>query len=109
MQIADRPDDRPRPSRRGCQNFPDPTSRRVTIGIADETLVPTMARQMADCQVPPRVGSRGGPARHTSLGLLEAVPVPGELHLDEAGDDPVTTVAYGPLAALWRHPDFETG
>ncbi|MCH2589052.1 MAG: PD-(D/E)XK nuclease family protein [Planctomycetales bacterium] len=111
VQIADRPDDQATTVAAWLSELPGPRrADDVTIGIADETLVPTMARQMADCQVPTRWVHEAALPDTRPWRLLEAVAQCLEsLHLDEAGDDdPVTTVAYGPLAALWRHPDFET-
>ena len=109
VQIADRPDDQATTVAAWLSKLPGPRrADEVTIGIADESLVPTMARQMADCHVATRWVHEAALPDTRPWQLLEAVAQCLEsLDLDEDGNEPVTTVTYGPLAALWRHPDFE--
>ena len=110
VQIADRPDDQATAVAAWLSKLPGPRrADDVTIGIADESLVPTMTRQMADCHVATRWVHEAALPATRPWQLLEAVAQCLEsLDLGEDDNPPETTVAYGPLAALWRHPDFET-
>jgi hypothetical protein len=110
VQVADRPDDQSAAVAAWLSQRPGPlTADDVTLGIADESLVPNVARQMADCHVATRWVQQAALPETRPWRLLEAVAEvlasfdPG----DADSDAPVSTAAYEPLAGLVRHPDLE--
>ena len=110
VQVADRPDDQAAAVAAWLSQLPGSwRGDDLTIGIADESLVSTMARQMADCRVTTRWVHEAALPDTRPWRLLEAVSGCLE-NLEETQDENGTamaTVAYDPLAALWRHPDID--
>ena len=124
VQVADRPDDQAAAVAAWLSRLPGPLrADDITLGIADESLVPVVARQMADCHVATRWVQEAALSETRPWRLLETVAdclASVSVHdsgakstADQDGSDddgsnnePRLTFAYEPLAALWRHPDF---
>jgi len=122
VQVADRPDDQAAAVAAWLSQLPGPLrADDVTLGIADESLVPVVARQMADCHVETRWIHEAALPETRPWRLLEAIAdclesleIEDRTDKTDAGDDTesqgdtrVITIGYQPLAELWRHPDFE--
>jgi len=115
VQVVDRPDDQAAAVAAWLTQLPGPLrADDITLGIADESLVPVVARQLADCHVDTRWVHEAALSDTSTWRLLEIVSdclasldVDNSETKDDSDNTPLVTVAYEPLAALWRHPDFD--
>jgi len=120
--VADRPDDQAAAVAAWLSQLPGPLrADDVTLGIADESMVPVVRRQMADCHVETRwvheaalPETRPWRLLETVADCLESLEIEDPAGKTAAGDGTespggtsVITIGYQPLAELWRHPDFE--
>ena len=121
VAVADRPDDQAAAVAAWLSALPGPLrADDITIGIADESLVPVVSRQLADCHVESRWVHEAALPETRPWTLLSAVAhALDSLELSEPqtdtpglgdSDDPAPhriTISYDSLAALVRHPDCE--
>ena len=120
VQVADRPDDQAAAVAAWLSQLPGPLQADdLTLGIADESMVPVVARQMADCHVETRWVHEAALPETRPWRLLEAIADCLEsLEIEDSsnnttdatespGGTSVITIGYQPLAELWRHPDFD--
>ena len=74
VQVADRPDDQAAAVAAWLSRLPGPLrADDITLGIADESMVPVVARQMADCHVATRWVQEAALSETRPWRLLETV------------------------------------